>query len=146
MICNLKKFCFTGLTTFCLSFFGLTSNGEEQAFFESKIRPVLAQKCYECHSAQAKKIKGGLRLDHISLIKQGGDSGSAIESIDGLEPLLLEALSHENPDLEMPPKEKLPASVIGDFRRWIEVGAYWPEEPVPELGSSVSRSSFNLEK
>ena len=146
MFCNLKKFCFTGLTTFCLSFLGLTSNAEEQAFFESKIRPVLAQKCYECHSAQAKKIKGGLRLDHISLIKQGGDSGSAIESIDGLEPLLLEALSHENPDLEMPPKEKLPASVIGDFKSWIEGGAYWPEEPVPALGSSVSRSSFNLEK
>ena len=78
---------------------------EDQAFFESKIRPVLAQKCYECHSAQAKKIKGGLRLDHISLIKQGGDSGSAIESIDGLEPLLLEVLSHENPDLEMPPRK-----------------------------------------
>ncbi|MEK9633778.1 MAG: c-type cytochrome domain-containing protein, partial [Opitutae bacterium] len=66
----------------CLSLFGFTAMAEEQSFFESKIRPVLAQKCYECHSAQAKKIKGGLRLDHISLIKQGGDSGSAIESID----------------------------------------------------------------
>ena len=54
------------------------------------------------------------------MIKKGGDTGSAIESIDGLEPLLLEALSHENPDLEMPPKEKLPASVIGDFKSWIE--------------------------
>ena len=47
----------------------------------------------------------------------------AIESIDGLEPLLLEVLSHENPDLEMP-QGKLPASVIGDFRRWIEGGAH----------------------
>ena len=147
MFCNLRRLCSIRKTILFLSFFGLTSNGEEQAFFESKIRPVLkAQKCYECHSAQAKKIKGGLRLDHITLIKKGGDTGSAIESIDGLEPLLLEALSHENPDLEMPPKEKLPASVIGDFKSWIESGAYWPEEPVPGLGSSVSRSSFNLEK
>ena len=146
MLCNVKKFCFVGVVSFFPSFFGIALNGEEQAFFESKIRPVLAQKCYECHSAQAKKIKGGLRLDHISLIKKGGDTGSAIESIDGLEPLLLEVLSHENPDLEMPPKEKLPVSVIDDFKRWIENGAYWPEEPVPVLGGSVTRSSFNLEK
>lgn len=125
---------------------GLFSSVEDQAFFESKIRPVLVQKCYECHSGQSKKIKGGLRLDHISLIKQGGDTGSAIESTDGLEPLLLEALSHENPDLEMPPKEKLPVSVAADFKRWIEGGAFWPEEPVPSVGKSVTRSSFNLEK
>ena len=124
----------------------LVADDEKNTFFESKIRPVLAEKCYDCHSGQSKKVKGGLRLDHISLIKKGGDTGSAIESIDGLEPLLLEALSHENPDMQMPPKEKLSSSVLADFKRWIEGGAYWPEEAVPEVGASVARSSFDLEK
>ena len=132
----------------CFLASGVLWSAEETglAFFESKIRPVLAEKCYDCHSAQSKKVKGGLRLDHISLIKKGGDTGSAIESIDGLEPLLLEALSHENPDLEMPPKEKLPASVLADFKRWVEGGTFWPDEPVPAMGSAVTRSSFDLEK
>ena len=132
----------------CFLASGVLWSAEETglAFFESKIRPVLAEKCYDCHSAQSKKVKGGLRLDHISLIKKGGDTGSAIESIDGLEPLLLEALSHENPDLEMPPKEKLPSSVLADFKRWVEGGTFWPDEPVPAMGSAVTRSSFDLEK
>ena len=52
--------------------------GSENAFFETKIRPVLAEKCYECHSARADKIKGGLRLDHIDLILVGGDTGPAL--------------------------------------------------------------------
>ena len=46
-------------------------------FFESKIRPILSEKCYECHSARGEKIKGGLRLDHIDLILEGGDTGPA---------------------------------------------------------------------
>ncbi len=124
----------------------LVADDEKKTFFESKIRPVLAEKCYDCHSGQSQKVKGGLRLDHISLIKKGGDTGSAIEAIDGLEPLLLEALSYENPDMQMPPKEKLPSSVLADFKRWIEGGAYWPEEAVPDVGASVARSSFDLEK
>ena len=51
--------------------------GMDLTFFESKIRPVLSEKCYECHSARGEKIKGGLRLDHIDLILEGGDTGPA---------------------------------------------------------------------
>ena len=52
--------------------------GVDLTFFESKIRPVLSEKCYECHSASGDKIKGGLRLDHIDLILEGGDTGPAL--------------------------------------------------------------------
>ena len=42
-------------------------------FFESKVRPILAEKCYECHSARSGKTKGGLRLDHIDLILEDSE-------------------------------------------------------------------------
>ena len=97
---------------------------DESPFFESKIRPVLSEKCYECHSARSSKIKGGLRLDHIDLILQGGDSGPAIIVGKPLESLLIEAIRYENPDFHMPPKEKLKKEIVSDFEKWIDTGAF----------------------
>lgn len=120
--------------------------GDEIKFFESKIRPVLSEKCYECHSAKSSKVKAGLRLDHIDLILQGGDSGPAIALGKSQESLLIEAIRYEDSDFHMPPKEKLKKEVVSDFEKWIDTGAFWPKEPVPALLSSNKRSSFNLEK
>src|SRR5947208_362639 len=69
-------------------------------FFEKKIRPVLVQSCYECHSAGAKKLKGGLLLDTRAGIQKGGDSGAAIEAGNAKDSLLIEALRYDG--LEMP--------------------------------------------
>jgi hypothetical protein len=93
-------------------------------FFEQKIRPVLVQHCYTCHSAQAKKLRGGLRLDTRAGLREGGDSGPAIVPGKPLASLLLKALWHDG--LEMPPKGKLPDHVIADFERWIRMGAADP--------------------
>ena len=120
--------------------------GWGHSFFESKIRPVLATKCYECHSAEASKIKGGLRLDHIDLILKGGDTGPALVIAKPAESLILEAIGYDEPDFQMPPKEKLSQQVVDDFSQWISEGAIWPDEPVPTLLSSPQRNSFNLEK
>ena len=120
--------------------------GWDHSFFESKIRPVLATKCYECHSAEASKIKGGLRLDHIDLILKGGDTGPALVIAKPAESLILEAIGYDEPDFQMPPKEKLSQQVVDDFSQWISEGAIWPDEPVPTLLSSPQRNSFNLEK
>ncbi len=105
--------------------------GRDHSFFESKIRPVLATKCYECHSAKASKVKGGLRLDHIDLILKGGDTGPALVIAKPSESLILEAIGYDKPDFQMPPKEKMSQQVVDDFSQWISEGAIWPDEPIP---------------
>ncbi len=99
------------------------------AFFESKIRPVLVEQCYECHSAEAGKSKGNLLLDSRHNIRLGGDTGPAIVPEDPEGSLLLAAIAHTDPDLEMPPKKApLGPAIVADFRTWIEMGAPDPRE------------------
>ena len=102
------------------------------AFFESKIRPVLVEHCYKCHSVGAAgKPKGGLLLDSRKTIRAGGDSGPAVVPGDPGASLLLTAISHVDPDLKMPPKkDRLPEAVINDVKTWIRMGAADPREDV----------------
>ena len=105
-------------------------------FFEKKIRPVLIEHCYRCHSAESKKLKGGLRLDTRRAIRRGGESGDP--SVVPGEPeksLLLAALRYE--DLEMPPDRKLPSRVIADFEKWIRMGAPDPRDDAATTGKAV---------
>lgn len=96
-------------------------------FFEKKIRPVLVQHCYDCHSADAKALKAGLLLDSRDGWKQGGDSGPAIVPGKPSESLLIQALKYED-GMEMPPKGKLSDEVVADFVKWIEQGAPDPRK------------------
>ena len=109
--------------------FGLIHAGEDKAvaYFEKHVRPVLVEHCYECHS-ESEKIKGGLRLDSRQGWISGGDSGKAIEPGAPEKSLLLEAIAYSNPDLEMPPRGKLPASKIAHIERWIRMGAADPRD------------------
>lgn len=103
--------------------------GEDVSFFESKIRPVLVKQCYECHSVETGKSKGGLTLDTKQGIRTGGDTGPAVVPRDAAKSLLLAAIKHSDPDLEMPPKKaRLPEAVIADFEAWIKAGAADPRE------------------
>ncbi|MCP4846998.1 MAG: DUF1553 domain-containing protein [Verrucomicrobiaceae bacterium] len=104
-------------------------SAEEVKFFESKIRPVLVESCYRCHSTD-EKIKGGLNLDNRAGIRHGGDSGPAVTPGNLNASLLWSAINWSDRDYEMPPKKKLPANVISDFREWIEMGA--PDPRVSE--------------
>jgi len=81
------------------------------SFFEKRVRPVLVNRCYQCHSA-GKKIKGGLRLDHKEGVIRGGDSGPAIVPGNPEKSLLITAIQHTDDDLKMPEKEKLPEQEI----------------------------------
>jgi hypothetical protein len=100
-------------------------------FFESRIRPILAQECYECHST-ATKDKGGLMLDSRPGWQSGGDSGDAIKPGDPKNSLLLQTLRHEHDDLKMPKNgAKLDAKVIADFEQWILEGAPDPRDTAP---------------
>ena len=97
------------------------------AQFEAKIRPVLIRECYSCHSAGAKSIKGGLRLDSRAGVR-AGESGPILVPGKPEESAIMEALRYEG--LEMPPKGKLPDTVIADFARWITLGAPDPRDTV----------------
>lgn len=104
-------------------------------FFESRIRPVLVKRCYECHSADADELQGGLFLDSRAGITQGGESGPLLDMDTPEASLLLQALRHE--DLEMPPDRKLPEPVIADFEQWVKLGA--PDPRTKGIPSSANR-------
>jgi hypothetical protein len=102
--------------------FVTTLTPEHTEFFERKIRPVLVEHCYECHSTTGKKIKGGLVLDSRAGVQKGGDTGAAITPGDSEASLLIQAIRHTDAELAMP-KKKLPASVIADLEAWVRMGA-----------------------
>src|SRR5437868_12746933 len=87
--------------------------------FEEKVGPILSARCYKCHSAEAPKPKGGLRLDSREAALKGGDTGPSLVPGKPDQSLLLKAVHWEDPDLQMPPKEKLPAGEIALLREWI---------------------------
>jgi hypothetical protein len=95
-------------------------------FFEKTIRPVLVEHCFKCHSADAKEVKGGLRLDSRDGLRRGGDSGPAVVPGEPGESLLVEALNFE--DLKMPPTGKLPDEVVARFEAWVKQGAIDPRD------------------
>ena len=108
-------------------------------FFEKKIRPVLAQECYECHSADAKKVKGGLLLDTREALLKGGDSGAAIVPGKPDKSLLLITMRHRDPDPDMampPKKDPLADQVLADFAEWIRMGA-----PDPRDGKGIAKAA-----
>jgi hypothetical protein len=99
-------------------------------FFENQIRPIFVHNCYECHSGDPKKAKGGLTLDTRDGLRKGGKSGAAINPGHPDQSLLIEAVQYES--LEMPPKGKLPDEVIDKLVQWVEMGA-----PDPRTGKAA---------
>ena len=93
-------------------------------FFETKVRPVLAENCFECHGA--KKQKRDLRLDSLAAMLEGGDNGPAIVPGHPEKSLLVKAINHDG-DVKMPSKtKKLPREQIDALTQWIKMGAPWP--------------------
>ncbi|MCH2212746.1 MAG: PSD1 and planctomycete cytochrome C domain-containing protein [Fuerstiella sp.] len=130
-----------------LCLFGLSqaeSGTEEEAgldFYERRIRPVLVKHCYECHSADAKNIQAGLRLDTAGAMRSGGDSGPVINPGRPEQSLLVDAVSYSGEISDMPPSGKLPERQIKDLRKWIAMGAPLPDDDssnAPQPKKSVS--------
>nr|MDH4453529.1 DUF1549 domain-containing protein [Verrucomicrobiota bacterium] len=99
------------------------------AFFEKNIRPVLIKSCYECHSAEADKLKAGFALDSRVTLLKGGDSGVAVVLGKPEESLLISSLTHADEDLKMPPEKhggKLSDAVIAEFTEWVKRGVPMP--------------------
>ena len=115
----------------CVSAADLTPSQSE--FFENKIRPLLADNCYKCHSSQSEKVKGGLLLDSRDGILNGGDSGAAIVPGDPEKSLLIKAVRYTDPDLQMPKKAKLADDQIAALEQWVRMGA-----PDPRTATAVA--------
>lgn len=131
---NARRACAATLLS-CVAGWGVADADEAVAegvrIFENTIRPILVQRCYKCHSADAKKVQGELLLDTRQGARAGGEMGPAVVPGDVDNSLLIEAIRHES--LKMPPDGKLPQEVVADFVRWIEMGA-----PDPRDGSATT--------
>ena len=112
----------------CASHLSAAPDAASLKFFENEIRPLLAKNCYECHGPQKKK--SGLRLDNLAYILQGGETGAAIVKGQPENSLLMEFVSYKDSDHEMPPDGKLPDKQIEALKKWIAMGAPWPEAEV----------------
>ncbi len=132
----------------CLSLGGsltasAASDRDALKFFETEVRPLLAETCFDCHSAE--KQKGNLRLDHLSWILKGGDAGPAIVPHRPDESLLIEAIRREDPDFEMPPKKALTSEQVAVLEKWVSEGAYWPDDPQAEVAEATDQHGFTAE-
>lgn len=101
------------------------SEADKVAFFEKSVRPLLADRCVKCHGPD--KQWNGLRLDSRTALLRGGDSGPAVVPGDPDASPLLKMVKHADPELRMPPKEKLSDRQIADLSQWIRSGATYPE-------------------
>jgi cytochrome c553 len=101
---------------------------DQVAFFEKKIRPVLVDHCYQCHSPDAEKVRGEFLLDTRDNLRKGGATGPSVVPGNPDKSLLILGLRHKNPDTAMPPKGKLPDQVVADFEAWVKMGAPDPRD------------------
>jgi uncharacterized membrane protein len=112
---------------------------EQLDFFEKKVRPILSEKCYKCHSVEAGKSKGGLTLDTQAATLKGGEGGPAVVPGDLSNSLLITAVSYKDKDLKMPPdkdnNKKLSDEEIASLTEWVKMGA-----PDPRTGRRKSQS------
>lgn len=120
-------------------------NADQLMFFEKKIRPILVDRCYSCHSEKSDEIGGSLVLDTREGLRRGGSSGPGFLAGNIEKSLLIEAIRYQNKDLQMPPESeggKLSDSVIADIEKWVLMGA-----PDPRDGKAMEvKSEWDREK
>ena len=120
-----------------------TAEGIE--FFEKKIRPVLVERCYACHSGQSSVIQAGLLLDSREGMQRGGKAGPILVPGEPDESLVIKALTYNEKDLKMPPGEKLPDEQIADFKTWIKMGAPDPRRESKAAAALAQKPEFDFE-
>lgn len=113
---------------------------EDFEFYEKKIRPVLIEHCYRCHSNETGKSRGGLVVDSIESMRLGGESGPSVVPGNHRESVLWRAMNWMD-DMEMPRDEKLSSEILKDFANWIDQGAHAPSS----LGVVAVQGKVTLE-
>lgn len=116
-------------------------SAEDFEFFEKQIRPILANRCFECHGPEVDEPTGDLRMDSRESLLDGGATGPAIDPEHPAESLLVQSIQYSGL-FEMPPDSKLPAEEITLLTRWVERGAPWP---IDTAAAKTKRKTFDLE-
>jgi hypothetical protein len=117
---------------------------DSDEFFEKRIRPVLTERCFECHSGTIAEPKSGLRVDSRAGLLRGGTRGAAIVPGSPEKSRVIEAIGYNNVHLQMPPKGKLPDTAIADLKKWVQMGAPWPGAQA--ASTSPAKPNFDLAK
>ncbi|HJQ81751.1 MAG TPA: PSD1 and planctomycete cytochrome C domain-containing protein [Lacipirellulaceae bacterium] len=113
-------------------------SADDLAFFEKRIRPLLVNNCYECHSAESEQPEAELLLDSRATLRRGGVHGPAVVPGDVDGSLLIAAVRYQNEDLQMPPDGKLSEEEIADLERWVKIGAPDPRStPTKHAGKKI---------
>lgn len=115
---------------------------EHTDFFEKKIRPILANNCFECHGP--KKQKAGLRLDSPAALLVGGDLGPALVAGNPDKSLLIQAVRYQDDHLQMPPDGRLSATDVADLETWVKLGAPWPGADAAVAKAENSRGEMHF--
>ena len=132
------------ITALLLAPLAVLAAGDDDLFFESKVRPVLIKRCYDCHSTE-KKTKGGLALDTRAGWQHGGDNGPAIIPGDLTKSLVIKAVRYLDQDFAMPPKSRLPADEVAILEEWVKRGAPDPRNGETAKGAKPKRT-INLDE
>ncbi len=120
----------------------VSANPRAFEFFEEKIRPVLVETCYGCHSPEAEEVKSDYLLDTREGIRKGGATGrDAVIPGDVESSQLIAAIRYDNEDLQMPPDGKLPDEVIAEFEKWVQMGAPDPRDGESRLPREIEAES-----
>lgn len=122
-----------------------TLSREETEFFEKNVRPVLVEKCYSCHSASAKKVRGALLLDSRQGIAAGGESGEILSGRDPETSRLIQVIRWSESDLQMPPSEKLRPQQIAALEQWVRMGAPDPRDAPAAATSPAAPKGLDVE-
>src|SRR5262249_49788825 len=111
------------------------------SYFEKHIRPVLVERCYQCHSATVDKPKGGLRLDDRAALLRGGNHGPVVVAGKPEKSRLIQAIRRTDAELQMPPKEPLTRAQVAAFEAWVKMGA-----PDPRVAAAKPQAAIDWEK
>ena len=117
----------------------ISVTAQDHAFFEKRVRPILANRCFACHGPHAGEGQAGLRLDSMAGVLKGGRSGPAVVPSGAAQSLLIHAINHDTL-LQMPPKSKLPLGEIAVLTEWVDTGANWPEHKPSPAPEAIARS------
>ena len=135
-------FMFVGFALFCDCSAVRADDAAKVEFFENRVRPVLAEHCYDCHNS-VDTAEGGLAVDYRDGIRAITKRGNVVTPGKPAESLLLRVIRHEIEGVEMPEDgAKLDERVVADIEKWILDGAIDPRDQPPTAGTLAEETAW----
>ena len=121
----------------------LIADDAGNTFFEQHVRPLLINECWDCHGEDVQE--SGLRMDSLQALLRGGERGPALKPGEASKSLMILAVNHGEPELQMPEGDKLTRAEIQVLEKWVDMGAPWPNSPDVLLSDDESDSTHSNE-